>query len=133
MSRPTHTPSGSGISFGGVRTVMVFADDPERSARWWASVLGTEVHFDAAGASVYAWVDVGDIELGFHPADPVNNPPGASPVVYWSVDNVAAVRQRLLAAGCTHHRGPLAVDDTRTICQIKDPFGTVIGLDGPAG
>lgn len=81
MSRPTDTRFGNGIAFGGVRTVMVFADDPERSARWWASVLGTEVHIDVDGASVYAWLEVGDIELGFHPADPVNNPPRASPVV----------------------------------------------------
>ncbi|WP_327259587.1 MULTISPECIES: VOC family protein [unclassified Streptomyces] len=94
MSRPTDTPSGSGIAFGGVRTVLVFADDPERSARWWASVLGTEVHFDVAGASVHAWLDVGGIELGFHPADPVNNPPGASPVVYSSVDNVTTTPGR---------------------------------------
>lgn len=41
------------------------------------------------------------------------------------------VRDRLPAAGCTHHRGPLRISPDRRICQVVDPFGRVIGLDGP--
>ncbi|MGH3827930.1 MAG: hypothetical protein ACRDQX_12275 [Pseudonocardiaceae bacterium] len=40
-------------------------------------------------------------------------------------------REHLLATGCTHHRGPLRVDEQRQICQLTDSFGTVVGLDGP--
>jgi hypothetical protein len=29
------------------------------------------------------------------------------------------------------HRGPLAIDATRSIAQLVDPFGNVFGLDGP--
>ena len=117
--------------FRGVRTVMVFANDPEASARWWADTLDAPVHVDHDGASVYAWVDVGEIELGFHPADDTRNPRGGSPVVYWSVESVDTVRSDLLDKGCTHHRGPLDIDGDRRICQLVDPFGTVFGLDGP--
>lgn len=51
---------------------------------------------------------------------------------YWSVTEVDAVRQRLLDAGCTPHRGPLDVGDGtgRKIAQLVDPFGNVIGIDG---
>lgn len=115
----------------GVRTVMTFAVDPERSARWWATNFdNAHVQLDVDGDSVYAWFDVDGIEYGFHPADD-RNPRGGSPVVYWAVDDLTATRDKLLAAGCTHHRGPLRVDASRQICQLTDPFGTIIGLDGP--
>lgn len=109
----------------------VFALDPEASARWWADVLGTEVQLKIDDESVYAWFDLGGVEFGFHPADEEHNPRGGSPVVYWSVDNLAEARDRLLAAGCAHHRGPLRIDERRQICQLTDPFGAIIGLDGP--
>ncbi|MER5972131.1 VOC family protein [Streptomyces sp. NPDC002055] len=117
--------------FRGIRTVMVFVDDPEGAARWWAELLKTEPHFDINGTSIYAWLDIEGIELGFHPASPKSNPHGRSTVPYWVVDDVHQVRERLLDAGCTHHRGPLRVETGRQICQLVDPFGTVFGLDGP--
>ncbi|WP_055530169.1 VOC family protein [Streptomyces graminilatus] len=115
--------------FTGIRTIMIFAEDPEKSARWWGGVLKTDVHLDVDGNSVYAWLDVAGVEFGFHPLDEQRNRRGHSPVPYWAVDDV---RQRLLDAGCTHHRGPLDVGDGtgRKIAQLTDPFGNVIGIDG---
>lgn len=110
---------------------MIFALDPEKSARWWAGVLDTEVQLDVGGDSVYAWFDLDGVEYGFHPAEDDRNPRGGSPVVYWAVDNLHAARGHLLTAGCTHHRGPLRIEGQRQICQLTDPFGTIIGLDGP--
>ena len=117
--------------FRSVRSVMVFTPDPEQAARWWAGILDSDVHLDRDGDSIFAWLDIADTEFAFHPADDERNPRGGSPVPYWSVDDLSAARERLLTAGCTHHRGPLEVGPDRRICQIVDPFGTVIGLDGP--
>ncbi|MCT2547254.1 VOC family protein [Streptomyces atratus] len=41
------------------------------------------------------------------------------------------VRERLPAAGCEHHRGPLVIGPGRRIAQLRDPFGTVVGIEGP--
>ncbi|EFC80741.1 VOC family protein [Parafrankia sp. EUN1f] len=117
--------------FGPVTTVMTFADDPEKSARWWANQLDADVHLDIDGESVYAWLTVAGVEIGFHQADDDRNPRGGSPVVYWAVTDLDATRRRLLTAGCVHHRGPLNVSEGRRICQIIDPFGTIIGFEGP--
>ncbi|MEU0937108.1 MULTISPECIES: VOC family protein [unclassified Embleya] len=117
--------------FRTVRTVMVFAGDPRASARWWAEVLDVPARFDIDEESVYAWVDIAGVELGFHPADPARNPPGGSTVPYWGVADLDAIRDRLLAAGCVHHRGPLVIEPGRRICQLVDPFGFVFGLEGP--
>lgn len=118
--------------FRSIRTVMMFVDEPEKAARWWADILeASDVHLDVDGDNVYAWLMVADIEYGFHPASPKRNPQGGSPVVYWSVDDLTTARRRLLDAGCVHHRGPLDVEEGRRICQLTDPFGTVFGLEGP--
>ncbi|WP_261561968.1 VOC family protein [Frankia tisae] len=117
--------------FGPVTTVMTFADDPEKSARWWAGLLGAEVHLDVDGDSVYAWLNVAGVEVGFHQADDDRNPRGGSPVVYWSVADLDTARERLLSAGCVHHRGPLLVAEGRRIAQVVDPFGTIVGVEGP--
>ncbi|MGH3874158.1 MAG: hypothetical protein ACRDSR_22100 [Pseudonocardiaceae bacterium] len=69
--------------FRGVRCVMVFALDPEKSARWWADVFGTQVQLDTSGS----WL---------------HSPPR-----------------------------PLRIAGQRQICQLTEPFGTIIGLDGP--
>ncbi|MCX4637146.1 VOC family protein [Streptomyces sp. RPA4-5] len=110
---------------------MYFTPSPDEVGRWWSDALGAELHREEAGESVYTWLDVDGVEFGFHMADEKRNPHGGSTVTYWSVDDVDAVRQRLLDAGCTHHRGPLQVVPGRKICQVIDPFGIVIGLDGP--
>lgn len=120
--------------FNGIRAIMIFAEDPEKSARWWAGALDTDVHLDVdeKSGAVYAWLDIAGVEFGFHPLDERRNKRGGSPVPYWAVDDVDVVRQHLLDAGCTHHRGPLDVGDGtgRKIAQLTDPFGNVIGIDG---
>lgn len=120
------------LTFTRVATVMTFATDPAKSARWWADILDAQVHLhqDPRGA-VYAWIEIGGVEYGFHPADDERNPRGGSPVVYWQVDgDLDEAREHLLAAGCTHHRGPIEAEPGRRITQIVDPFGTIIGLEG---
>jgi Glyoxalase-like domain len=113
--------------FDGVRSVMVFALDPLASARWWGKLLDADVHVDSS----FAWIEVAGVEYGFHPVDDDRNPRDGSPVVHWAVDDVVAVRERLLDVGCMHHRGPLRIDGHRQICQLTDPFGLIFGLAGP--
>ncbi|GGV71466.1 hypothetical protein GCM10010277_83390 [Streptomyces longisporoflavus] len=55
----------------GIRAIMIFAEDPEKSARWWGNVLDAEAHLgvnDKNGA-VYACPNVAGIESGFHSLD----------------------------------------------------------------
>jgi len=111
-----------------VRAVMIFADDPGATARWWATQLGDGA--PVRSESGFYWYEAGGVEVGFHPSDDQRNPPGLSVVVYWSVVDVRGARSRLLGRGCRPHRGPLRVGPERQICQLLDPFGNVFGLDG---
>jgi uncharacterized glyoxalase superfamily protein PhnB len=122
------------IGAAGIAQVVVFVDEPPAAARFWADAFGAQSRPADGGALV----ELPFAELFFHPADreqapsgELKNPPGASTVVYLAVDDFDAARERLLAAGCEAWRGPIAIEDGRRICQLRDPFGTVWGLDGP--
>ena len=111
-----------------LRSVMTFADSPAEVARWWAAALAGDApvtHLEG-----FSFFELDGVEFAFHHDDGLNLR-GASPVVYFAVDDVEAARTRLGAAGATLFRGPLEIDARRRICQMTDPFGNVIGLDGP--
>jgi uncharacterized glyoxalase superfamily protein PhnB len=122
------------IGVRGIAQVVVFVEDPSASARFWAELLGAPQRLANGGALI----ELPFAEVYFHPADreltpsgEEKNPHGASTVVYLSVDDFETAKERLLAAGCDAWRGPLQIEEGRTIGQVRDPFGTVWGLDGP--
>ena len=114
-----------------VRAVMLFAEDTHAVAAWWAAFGAEQVEVAEAPQGDFVFFEVDGVEIGVHLADRRKNPICGSPVVYWSVPSVGAVREQLLALGASPHRGPLAVDSGRSMCQLRDPFGNVFGLDGP--
>ena len=110
--------------------MMIFAQEPGVVAQWWADLLECPVD-RVAFVDGFAWFDVGDIEFGFHPAEAEKNSVGGSPVVYLRVDDHSAAVSRAESKGARLHRGPRAIDASRSIAQLMDPFGNVFGLDGP--
>jgi predicted enzyme related to lactoylglutathione lyase len=107
----------------GIATLMVFVDRPGEAAGFWGRLLGAAPPDDDPQL-----VAAGPVQLFFHAADPGRNPQGGT-VPYLAVADFDACRAELLEAGCVPHRGPLALDDGRRICQLRDPFGTVWGLE----
>ena len=121
------------VKLGPVRTIMAFVDNPAAAARSWSEALGAPMDEDLR------LVDLGHVELVFHPGDDERNPKGGTvgnpkggTVAYFEVKELDEAHDALLAAGCTPHRGPLTLPNGRRICQIRDPFGTVWGSTAPA-
>lgn len=118
----------------GVAQIVVFVEEPHAAARFWGEVLEAPHRLAGGGALV----DLPFAELFFHPADDEKtptgeqkNPWGSSTVVYLAVEDLDAARERLIDAGCVPWRGPIEIESRRRICQLRDPFATVWGLDGP--
>jgi predicted enzyme related to lactoylglutathione lyase len=107
----------------GIATLMVFVDCPEEAAGFWGGLLGATPPEDDPQL-----VPAPGMQIFFHAADPERNPQGGT-VPYLAVRDFDATRAELLDAGCVEHRGPLTLDDGRRICQVRDPFGTVWGLE----
>ena len=122
------------VGVRGIAQIVVFVEEPPAAARFWAEALDAQHRLADGGALV----ELAFAELFFHPADQERtpwgeekNPRGGSTVVYLAVDDLNETRERLLAVGCEPWRGPIEIEDGRRICQVRDPFGTVWGLDGP--
>jgi len=109
-------------------SVMYFVNDPLAAASWYAKHLFSDVLVQAG--SGFFWLDTGIIEVGFHPSDDEKNPAGGGAVVYWKVEHFGRSRDAMLQAGCESWRGPLVISPQRVICQLRDPFGNIIGLEG---
>ena len=63
-------------------------------------------------------------------ADEKNPASSGGSLGYWLVDDLGEVLRRATELGAKLYRGPLEVRETgRTILQIQDPFGCVIGFE----
>jgi predicted enzyme related to lactoylglutathione lyase len=109
-----------------IKTVMFFVNQPSEAANWWAQAMNTVAQHEGE----YSFIEIGDLEIGFHPNDDGRNPQGSSTVAYLGTDDFEGYRTHFLQLGCTMHRGPLELSATRRIAQLTDPFGNVFGLDG---
>jgi predicted enzyme related to lactoylglutathione lyase len=118
----------------GIAQIVAFVEDPAAAARFWGEVLEAPFRPVDGGALVEAPF----AEIYFHPVDDerassgeLKNPWGSSTIAYLAVDDFDAARERLIAAGCVPWRGPIEIEGGRRICQLRDPYATVWGLDGP--
>ena len=107
---------------------MYFVDEPQAAASWYAMHLFSDVPVQEK--SGFFWLETGTMEVGFHPSNDEKNPAGGGSVVYWRVENFDRIRDAMLQAGCKPWRGPLRLSSERQICQLRDPFGKVLGLEG---
>jgi len=114
--------------FAKIASVMYFVDEPYAAGSWYAKHLFGGIWLQEEAG--FFWLEVGGVEVGFHPTDDAKNPPGGGAVVYWRVENLTGTREALLAAGSEPWRGPLRLSPTRIICQLRDPFRNIIGLEG---
>ena len=114
----------------GMATVSFWAADHEAAKRWYTEFLGMAPYFERPG---YVEFRVGDYshELGiidsrYAPPGQTDSPSGA--ILYWHVDDVDAVRQRLLALGATEHEPPTVRGEGWTTASVVDPFGNILGI-----
>lgn len=110
-------------------TIRIFAQDVKKSRDWYAKLfdqaptedLESFVSFKLSGVSF-------DITV----ADQKNPFSSGGSVGYWLVDDLGAVLKKVEALDGKLYRGPLKVSDVRrTIMQIQDPYGNVIGFEAP--
>lgn len=108
-------------------TIRIFTDDVPRARDWYKKFLGISpvedlenfVSFKINGTCF-------DISL----ADSKSPASAGGSVGYWLVDNLANMIERAIELGGQVYRGPLRVEEVkRTIVQIKDPVGNVIGFE----
>ncbi|WP_329095451.1 VOC family protein [Streptomyces sp. NBC_01439] len=115
----------------GFATINFWADDLEAAKAWYTELLGTAPYFERPG---YAEFRIGDYQHELGIVDRRYAPPGAAKdpggaVAYWVVDDLPAVRGRLMDLGATEYQPVTAHGDAGFVtAAVTDPFGNVLGI-----
>lgn len=119
----------------GFATVSFYADDIPAARAWYSELLGVDPYFERPDASNPAYVEfragdhqyeLGIIDRKYAPPGASNSPGGA--VVFWHVDDVAAMLERLKRMGATEYE-PLTPREAGFItASVVDPFGNILGI-----
>ena len=119
----------------GLTTVSFFADDVAAAQDWYSDLLGIEPYFvrPIDGTPAYVEFRVGDYqhELGiinsrFAARGRSDGATGA--VIYWYVDDVRTIFERLVAKGATAHEEPVERGPGFVTASVVDPFGNILGV-----
>lgn len=108
-------------------TIRICSSDVEKSKQWYQKFLGLNPIEDLDN---FVSFRVGNVCLDISLADEKSPSSLGGAIGYWLVDDLDAALRKAIELGGSIYRGPLNVDEIqRTIVQIKDPIGNVIGLE----
>jgi predicted enzyme related to lactoylglutathione lyase len=115
--------------FNRVAEIIYFVSDRNKAAEWYARFFNTTI-VQLEDPELF-FLRVGDQEIWFHQADEQMPHGNAGQVAYWQVDNFQRTLERVTKLGAVVYLGPLDRLDGQHMCQLKDPFGNLIGIIGP--
>ncbi|MEK3721253.1 VOC family protein [Paenibacillus sp. FSL H8-0034] len=114
----------------GLSTISFWAADLAPAKKWYTELLGIEPYFERPG---YAEFRIGDYqhELGlidsrYAPGGMATGPAGA--VVYWHVDDISAVLEKLLSMGAKEYEALTERGEGFITASVVDPFGNILGI-----
>lgn len=110
-----------------VSSIFLFVTDIQQSQAWYEKALGCQPN---ESSECFALFKIGTTNLCFHLADAKSPFTTGGSVGYWWVDDFRATVDHLISLGACIYRGPIPTINGLQICQIIDPFGNVIGLEG---
>ena len=119
----------------GLTTVAYQASDLEAAKGWYTELLGVEPYFQRPE---YIEFRIGDYQHEFGILDSrylpdlgaggsaADQPGGA--IVYWHVDDVPSLLERLQQMGAKLHHPPRDFGEGFVGASVIDPFGNVLGI-----
>ena len=110
-------------------TLRIFSNDLRKSRDWYKNFFGVDPIEDSEN---FISFKVGKFNLDITFPDSKNSISHSGSIGYWLVNDLDALIKKIDSSGATIYRGPLAVPEIqRTIVQMQDPFGNVIGFEAP--
>lgn len=108
--------------------LYLFVDDVKKSSSWYSKVLNIPLKINE---NHFGLIEIGDNQLCFHREDLKSPVSTGGCVGYWRVNDLRETANLFVKHGGVIYRGPIEIpENNEGICQIKDPFGNVIGLQG---
>ena len=114
----------------GLTTVSFYAADLAAAKKWYTELLDIEPYFQVPGYIEFRLGDyqheLGVIDSRYAPAG--SAPGSAGAVVYWHVDDVRAMREKLLSLGTREYQAPTDRGEGFVTASVVDPFGNILGI-----
>jgi predicted enzyme related to lactoylglutathione lyase len=105
-----------------VSLIVYTVPDMEAGKRFFRELTGNEPYADSP---YYCGYKSGDTEIGLVPKPNVGD---VTTLAYWTVDDINARIDALVAAGGTLVQEPTDVGYGMLVASIKEPNGTIVGL-----
>ncbi|HEX9061674.1 MAG TPA: VOC family protein [Clostridia bacterium] len=117
-------------TFRGLATVSFYAADVEAAKKWYTELLSVEPYFERPGYVEFRIGDyqseLGIIDARFAPKGMMPAPTGS--IVYWHVDNVLEIFDKLIAMGAKEYEAIRDRSGGFVTASVVDPFGNILGI-----
>ena len=123
------------LTLRGMATVSFWADDVKAAREWYSELLGIAPYFERPDSENPQYVEfrIGDhqhelgiIDRKFAPPSAAKGTGGA--VVFWHVDDVAAMLEKVKRMGAKEYEKLIEREAGFVTASVVDPFGNVLGL-----
>ncbi len=117
---------------GPIAAVMVHVPDWREGFDWYLKAFSTARIIEVPELK-WSYLEVDGVGIEVVNADSKVGVGTAGTVTYWWTRDFNKRLAELESLGAQLYRGPLNLEDGERMCQVKDPFGNLMGLRGPAG
>jgi predicted enzyme related to lactoylglutathione lyase len=114
-----------------VVALMVHVGDVDAAFAWYRRAFAQAVKKTIPAPHDYSYLDIDGFMLELAPADEKVASGAAGSVAYWHVPDFRVALRHFESIGAVLYRGPLAIENGQSMCQVRDPWGNCIGLRGP--
>lgn len=109
--------------------LRIFSNDLQKSRDWYKALFGIAPIEDSVN---FVSFSIADFTLDITVPDSKNSYSTGGSIGYIQIDNLELLLAKVNELGGIVYRGPLQVSEIqRTILQIQDPFGNVLGFEAP--
>jgi len=113
-----------------IAAVLIHVADISAGIQWYHLAFPHAVRFRVEGCD-FDFLRVGSVQIEIVPADEKVSSGASGSVVYWSVPELASALQQMQSIGAELYRVPMQIENGLSMCQVRDPWGSCIGLRGP--
>ena len=113
-----------------IAAVMIHAPDWKKGLEWYAKAF-PQAKRDSLPEFDFECLELNGIRIEVVTADEKVGTGTFGVVVYWKVDHFDDALKYLRNLGAVLYRGPMNIENGWRMCQLKDPFGNLLGLRGP--
>jgi len=113
-----------------VAAVMVHVGNVAEALAWYERAFPQAVRHRLADQD-FEYLALGEVRIELVPSDAKVSSGTAGSVVYWRVPDLPSSLQHLQSIGARLYRGPMPIEGSHAMCQVLDPWGNSIGLQGP--